>query len=243
MAGQEEEMSLALNAREVGEVVVVKCSGRIVAGGDSEALRAHITERMQDRKAFVLHLGEVAFIDSTGLGIIVRLLTTARRSRGDLKLCSLPRTIENLLNMTSLNQLFEIHDSEESAISAFYRATVASQDVRPSGASVLCIDTSSDVLAYLRVLLKRRGYDVQTTVNVPDALILLKARRPALLVVGPNLTASPATRQAFETACTRIPVVEMGSEFATLHAGEAASRLLDCIQARLQPNGRPTQLT
>src|SRR5215471_12060597 len=228
-------MPLALNAREVGEVVVVQCSGRIVAGNDTETLRAHISELMQDRKDFVLHLGEVAFIDSSGLGTIVRLLTSARRLRGDVKLCNLPRRIEGLLNMTNLNRLFDMHDSEESAISAFYRATVACEDGRPSGASVLCVDRSSDVLAYLRELLKRRGYDVQTTISVPDALILLRASRPALLVVGPNLTASPATRQAFETACTRMPVVEMGSEFSTLDAGEAASRLLESIQAHLQP--------
>jgi len=228
-------MLLALNAREVGEVVVVQCSGRIVAGNDAETLRAHISEMMRDRKHFVLHLGEVAFIDSSGLGTIVRLLTSARRLRGDVKLCNLPRTIEGLLSMTNLNQLFDVHDSEESAISAFYRATVARKDARPSGASVLCVDRSSDVLTYLRELLKRRGYDVQTTISVPDALILLRASRPALLVVGPNLTASPATRQAFETACTRMPVVEMGSEFSTLDAGEAASRLLESIQGRLQP--------
>jgi len=228
-------MLLALNAREVGEVVVVQCSGRIVAGDDAETLRVHISEMMRNRKDFVLHLGEVAFIDSSGLGTIVRLLTSARRLRGDVKLCNLPRGIEGLLNMTNLNRLFDVHDSEESAISAFYRATVACEDVRPSGAFVLCVDRSNDVLAYLRELLKRRGYEVQTTVSLPDALILLRASRPALLVVGPNLTASPATRQAFETACTRMLVVEMGSEFSTLDAGEAASRLLESIQARLRP--------
>ena len=228
-------MLLALNAREVGEVVVVQCSGRIVAGDDAETLRVHISEMMRNRKDFVLHLGEVAFIDSSGLGTIVRLLTSARRSRGDVKLCNLPRTVESLLNMTNLNRLFDMHDSEESAISAFYRNTRAGEDVRPSGASVLCVDRSSDVLAYLRELLKRRGYDVQTTVSVPDALILLRASRPALLVVGPSLTASPATRQAFEAACARMPVVEMGSDFSTLDAAEAASRLLERIHAHLQP--------
>ena len=228
-------MPLALNTREVGKVVVVQCSGRIMAGNDTDTLRAHISEMMRDRKDFVLHLGEVAFIDSSGIGTIVRLLTSARRSRGDVKLCNLPRTIESLLKMTNLNWLFDIHDSEESAINAFYRAAVACEDVRPSGASVLCVDKSSDVLAYLRELLKRRGYDVQTTVSLPDALILLRASRPALLVVGPSLTASPAARQAFEIACTHMPVVEMGSEFATLDAGEAASRLLGSIQAHLQP--------
>jgi anti-sigma B factor antagonist len=231
-------MPLALNAREVGEVTVVKCGGRIVAGNETETLREHIRGMMRDRKDFVLHLGEVTFIDSSGLGTIVRLLTSARKSGGDLKLCNLPPMIEGLLKMTNLNRLFDIHDSEESAISAFYRATVASDGVRPSGASVLCVDRSSDVLAYLRELLKRGGYDVQTTVSLPDALILLRASRPALLVVGPSLTASPATRRAFEAACARMPVVELGSEFSTLDAGEAASRLLESVQVHLQPKLR-----
>lgn len=100
---------------------------------------------------------------------------------------------------------------------------------------MLCVDQSSDVLAYLRELLKREGHQVHTTSSLPDALILMRATCPALLVLGPSVTASPGTRQAFQAACARVPVVELGNEFSTLDAGEAASRLLASIQAHLRP--------
>ena len=228
-------MPLALNARGVGKVTVVQCSGRIVAGHETDALRAHISGMMQDRKDFVLHLGNVAFIDSSGLGTMVRLLTTTRKSRGDLKLCNVPEAIEKLLKLSNLNRLFETHDSEESAISAFYRRSTAAEDSRASGPTVLCVDQSTDVLAYLRELLKHTGHQVHTTSSLPDALILVRATCPALMILGPSLQASPSTRQAFQAACARIPVVELGAGFSTLDAGEAASRLLEKVQAHLQP--------
>jgi len=90
-----------------------------------------------------------------------------------------------------------------------------------------------NVLAYLRELLGRAGFEVVSSDYVPDALILLRATRPALLVLGPNLRASVGTRQAFDQECSKLPVVELGQEFSTLHAGEAGTDLLRKIQARL----------
>jgi len=231
-------MPLVLNARGVGEVTVVQCSGRIVAGTEVEALRAHISGALKERNAFVLHLGEIAFIDSSGLGTMVRLLTSIRKSSGDLKLCNVPQAIEKLLQMTNLNRLFEIHESEESAISAFYRRNMTPEETWTSGPPVLCVDQSSDVLAYLRELLKREGHRVHTSSRLPDALILLRAIRPVLLILGPSLTASPGMREAFERECARVPVVELGQDFSTLDAAEAASRLLKSIQAYLRPRSK-----
>ena len=227
-------MPLVLNARGVGKVTVVQCSGRIVAGTEMEALRSHISGALKERKAFVLHLGEIAFIDSSGLGTMVRLLTSIRKSRGDLKLCNVPQGIEKLLQMTNLNRLFETHESEESAISAFYRRNTAPEESWTSGPPVLCVDQSSDVLAYLRELLIREGHQVHTSSRLPDALILLRAIRPVLLILGPSMTASPGIRQAFEKVCARVPVVELGQDFSTLDAAEAASRLLEGIQGHLR---------
>lgn len=230
-------MPLALNARGVGRVTIVECSGRIVAGKEMESLRAQITGMMRDRKDFVLHLGAVGFIDSSGLGTMVRLLTATRRSHGDLKLCNVPAPIAKLLTMTNLNKLFEAHDSEEGAIAAFYRRTVPEHPAN-AGPAVLCVEQNSDVLAYLRELLKRGGYEVHTSSNVRDALILMRVTCPALVVLGTELSASPAIRMAFDEACARVPLVELSGEFSTLEAGEAGSRLLESIQVRLQ--AKPT---
>jgi anti-sigma B factor antagonist len=224
---------LSLNTRAIGDVTVVRCTGRIVAGGETESLREHITGLRQDRNAFVLHLGEVVFIDSSGLGTLVRLLTSTRRGRGDLKLCNVPQAVDKVLQMTNLITLFDTHPTEEDAVSAFYKRKSSWERAATVGPNVLCVDQSADVLAYLRELLRNAGYNVLTNSSLHDSLILMKATRPNLTVLGPNLTASPGTQQAFRTACATVPVVELGNEFSTLDAGQAASELLERIRTRL----------
>src|SRR5271154_4798041 len=72
---------LSLDTREVGRVTIVRCNGRIVAGGESESLREHVIWLLRDRRSIVLDLSEVGFIDSSGLGTIVRTLTSTRQAR------------------------------------------------------------------------------------------------------------------------------------------------------------------
>jgi len=74
---------------------------------------------------------------------------------------------------------------------------------------------------------------VHTSSHLRDALILMRITRFDLLLAGPDITASPATRQAFQTACASLPLIELGSEFSTLDAGEACAGLLGKIAARL----------
>jgi anti-sigma B factor antagonist len=230
---------LSLDTREVGRVTIVRCNGRIVAGAESESLRAHVDWLLRDRRSIVLHMGEVGFIDSSGLGTMVRSLTSIRRVHGDLKLCNVTEQVRKVLEMSRLTQVFDAHESEEKAVAAFYRAgaparTPAGTPV-PTGRSILCVDYNRDVLAYLRELLHRAGYDVQSTSHPGDALILMRITNFDLLLAGPDLTTSPATQQAFQVACKRLPVIELGSEFSTRDAGEAGAALLEEIEARLNP--------
>jgi anti-sigma B factor antagonist len=225
---------LSLNTRGVGEVTIIRCSGRIVAGETAESLRVLIAGLLQDRRDIVLHLGEVEFIDSSGLGTLVRLLTSTRRVRGDLKLCHVPPHVDKVLKLTSLIKLFDTLASEEEAVSAFYRRSATSERAAIAGPSVMCVDHSADVLAYLRELLRGAGYNVLTSSNLHDSLILIRATRPDLIILGPSLTASPATEQAFRGICAKVPVVELGGEFSTLDAGQAASELLETIRTRLR---------
>jgi anti-anti-sigma factor len=224
---------LSLNVREVGRVTVIRCSGRIVAGAEAELLRDQISRLSQDHSDIVLHLGEVVFVDSSGLGMLVRLLTSTRRANGDLKLCNVAQGVHSVLQLTNLSTLFDIHESEEDAVSAFYQRRTNAPGVQSKGPAVLCVDQSADVLAYLRELLRSAGYQVLTNSNLPDSLILISATRPCLIIVGPSLRSSAATRRAFESKCATTPVVELGDEFSTLHAGQAASELLETIRVRL----------
>jgi anti-sigma B factor antagonist len=228
-------LPLSLDTREVGRVTIVRCNGRIVAGGESESLRAHIDRLLLDRRSIILHMGEVGFIDSSGLGTMVRSLTGVRRAHGDLKLCNVTEQVRKVLEMSRLTQVFDTHESEEKAVAAFYRPGAPAETPVPTGRSILCVDYNRDVLAYLRELVRRAGYDVQSTSHPGDALILMRVTRFDLLLVGPDLTTSPATWQTFQVACTRLPVIELGSEFSTRDAGEAGAALLEKIEARLNP--------
>jgi anti-sigma B factor antagonist len=228
-------LRLSLDTREVGRVTIVRCNGRIVAGNESESLRAHVAWLLRDRRAIVLHLGDVGFIDSSGLGTIVRTLTSIRQVKGDLKLCNVPEHVHKVLQLSRLTNLFETHESEETAVAAFYRPGARAEAPVLTGRSVLCLDCNADVLAYLRELLRRTGYHVHTSSRLGDALILMRVTHFDLVLAGPDLCASPGTQQAFQTACSRLPVIELGSEFSTSEAGEAGARLLEKIEARLKP--------
>ena len=117
-------MPLSLNTRGVGKVTIVRCSGRIAAG-ETEVLHLHVADLLRDRSDIVLHLGEVVFVDSSGLGMLVRLLTSTRSARGDLKLCQVPEVVHKVLKITNLTTLFDTHESEEDAVLAFYRRQAA----------------------------------------------------------------------------------------------------------------------
>ena len=228
-------MALSLESRDVGRVTIVRCNGRIVAGADCESLRAHVAWLLRDHRAIVLHLGDVVFIDSSGLGTIVRSLTSTHQVHGDLKLCNVPEHVQKVLQLSHLVNLFDSHDSEEAAVAAFYRLPVHNEAAIRKSKSILCVDRSADVLAYLRELLQHAGYDVHTSTSLRDSVILMRATHFDLLLKGTDLTAAPGIQEKFEAACAKVPVVELGSEFATSEAGAAAAGLLEQIAKRLAP--------
>ncbi len=84
-------------------------------------------------------------------------------------------------------------------------------------------------------MLRGAGYDVHTSSRLGDALILMRVTRFDLVLVGPEVAAGPSTQQAFHSACSSFPVIELGSEFSTCDAGEACAGLLAKIAARLNP--------
>jgi hypothetical protein len=152
-----------------------------------------------------------------------------------LKLCNVPEHVRKVLELSHLTKLFDSHESEEKAVAAFYGPGASAETPVRSGRSVLCLDSDADVLAYLREVMCRAGYDVHTSGRLGDALILMRVTHFDLLLVGPGMTASPSTQQAFQAACSGCPVIELGSEFSTRDAGEAGAGLLEKIEARLNP--------
>jgi len=95
------------------------------------------------------------------------------------------------------------------------------------------VDESPDVLTYLRELLKEAGYRTLTAANLPDALILLKATRPKMVVIGAELlTADTQASEEFKNVASAGTVVELPAGFSRQDAGEAAEQVLQALRVR-----------
>ena len=116
-------MQLKVTKRTVDGILVFQGNGRIVFGEESSLLRDEIKKAIVDgNKRIVLNLGEVSYIDSGGLGTLVALHTTAHTAGGTIKLANLTRRVGDLLQVTKLLTVFEVHDSEYDALEAFRTA-------------------------------------------------------------------------------------------------------------------------
>ena len=222
-------MALSLSSRVVGDITIVTCAGRIVAGAESDALTKEIDELMPFSPHILLHLGAVDFIDSAGLGLLARYLTRVKNAGGLLKVCAVSPKVDDVLRITRLRAVFQPDATEADSIADAHRARARDAFVNPD---ILCVDSSADVLAYLRELLKEAGYRAITAANVPDALILFKATAPRVVVIGAEMRAARGTRATdeFNALASAGAVVELPSNFSGHDAAEAATHVLDSIR-------------
>jgi len=225
-------VSLSFQSRRVGDITVVTCSGRIVEGAESAALQKHLNDLLHQDPYLILHLGAVDFIDSSGVGLLVRFFSRTQQAGGNLQLCDVSPRIREVLKITRLSTIFEAYESEADAIAASYRrARATGESFRK--ANILCVEKSADVLAYIRELLRQAGYDPITTGNLPDALTLLTATRPKLVVIGADLRSAKDTGAAetFNGLADALSVIELPPDFSSQDAGEAGHYLLNQVRA------------
>lgn len=110
------------SSRQVDGVIIVDLSGRITLGEGSVVLRDTVKDlSTQGNKKILLNLGNVTYIDSSGIGELVSAFTSVRNAGGDLKLLNLTKKVHDLLQITKLYTVFDILDDETSAVSAFNR--------------------------------------------------------------------------------------------------------------------------
>jgi anti-anti-sigma factor len=224
---------LALQSRHVGPITVVDCTGRIVEGPESHALHEHLSELLPHQPHIILNLEHVDFVDSSGLGLLVRSLSRTRQAGGGLKLCAVPPRVAEVLRVTRLSTTFDVQASADEAILAFCQRSETDAIADRWRADVLCAAQSADVLAFLREVLKHAGYGVVSSSNWPDALILLKAMRPKALVIGADLRSSSTTSVAESVSRLAHPcvVVELPPDFAGREAGDAGQHVLGQVRA------------
>ena len=111
---------MQIDERTVGEVTVLDLKGKITLNEGDEVLKDKINSLiMQGKKKILLNLAEVPYIDSAGLGEIVRTYTTVSRQGGQLKLVNLTKRITDLLMITKLLTVFETFEVEQDAIKSY----------------------------------------------------------------------------------------------------------------------------
>ena len=111
---------MQIEQRAVGSVMILDLKGKITLGEGDEALKDKINSLiLQGHKKMLLNFGDVPYIDSAGLGEIVRTYTTVSRQGGSLKLLNLTKRITDLLSITKLLTVFETFDSENEAVRSF----------------------------------------------------------------------------------------------------------------------------
>ncbi len=113
-------MSLKTTTRQVDGVTIVDCSGRITLGEGSVVLRELVRELLsKGDKNLLLNLGDVTYIDSSGIGELVSAFTTVKNQGGALKLLNLTKKVHDLLQITKLYTVFDVHDNEVAAIQSY----------------------------------------------------------------------------------------------------------------------------
>src|ERR1700751_5241066 len=110
------------STRQVDGITIVDLSGRITLGEGSVGLRDSIKDLLsKGQKKILLNLGDVSYIDSSGIGELVSAFTSVRNQGGELKLLHLTKKVHDLLQITKLYTVFDVKDDEAQAIGAFGR--------------------------------------------------------------------------------------------------------------------------
>jgi anti-sigma B factor antagonist len=113
-------MSLKLNTRFAGDVAVIDVSGRITLGEGSSAIRDAMRDlTTKGNKKILLNLSEVSYIDSTGIGELVAGFTSVANAGGTVKLLGLSKRVKDILLITKLYTVFEVHEDEAHAVQSF----------------------------------------------------------------------------------------------------------------------------
>jgi len=113
-------VSVKMTTRQVGDVTVVDAAGRITLGDGATIFRDTIRDlAAAGHRKLLLNLAEVSYIDSSGIGEMVSGFTTVTNQGGQVKLLNLTKRVKDLLQITKLYTVFEVHEDEAAAVRSF----------------------------------------------------------------------------------------------------------------------------
>jgi len=227
-------MNLILQSQNIEHVVVIRCQGRIVLGDEIHALQLEVGKLRQLKKKVVLQLAEVNYIDSAGLGALVRLFGMLRVGGGGLKLCELSPFVHKVLKATNLLGAIPTYATEKEAVDAF---SEGSGPVEKTSATpitkIVCLDSSSDLLAYLKAMLTRAGYEVFTAKQLSDAKTFVVATGCRVVIYGLGAQTGESVIEKFKESHPKVQVLLLPADFSTAEASAASTELLERVRSVL----------
>ena len=111
---------MQIHTRTIGDVHVLDFSGKITLGDPTKAMRHTISDLLENGgKKILLNLTDVNYIDSSGIGELLRTFTTVTTAGKQLKLLNLTSKVRELLVITKLLTVFQVFESEQAAVASF----------------------------------------------------------------------------------------------------------------------------
>lgn len=215
---------------------MVRCHGRIVSGEEAQLLQREIEKQTQITKNVVLHLGQIEYVDSGGLGALIRMRGVLQAARGDLKLCELSPFVTQVLQATNLVSVFRPCASEKEAVEAFSaRQPVSERDFQVKNNRIICLDASQDVLAYVKLLLTRSGYQVFTTQYPSDAVALVGGAKSSVVILGPSMRSNESALARLRQSAPNAEVLHLPADFSTSEADQMGAELVGRVRSLLAP--------
>jgi len=121
-------VELELQIVSHASVAVIRCRGRLIYGQEAAELIRTLRQSLNTTKRIVLQLADVTQIDSGGVGALGEAFVAAHNREAEIKLATLSRRVAEVLRITALDRLFDMHSSETDAIAAFFRLSKAGPD-------------------------------------------------------------------------------------------------------------------
>jgi anti-anti-sigma factor len=225
-------MPLTLVPRHIGNVYIIKCKGRIAAGDELKAMDAALSLGTREFTKLVLDVSEVDRLDSTGIGLLVRVATNLHKRGGDIRLAAPPEFLVKLLKLANLSSILQVHHTEEDAILSFLRHRSTQKAPAKPGSRVLFFDQSADLCAFVRAVLTQHGFDVKSTSNFGDAKILLRVDEVDYILVGPGTPQLPpeTALRSLKPLMPRAKALHLDPDFNSREAHEATKALLQLFE-------------
>ena len=115
-------MSIKTKTEMNGKIAIIEIKGSIVGDGDTDKFRSAVQDFIeQGNKCLVVNLGKVNYMNSSGIGAIISAYTSYKKVTGEVKLAGISDNVQNLLAVTKLIDIFDVHDTVDEAIDSFLK--------------------------------------------------------------------------------------------------------------------------